>query len=169
MANPHNVKVQSARHSVLEIPGSVVAYLRRYCQPRSSPETGGALGGYFRKNGNLVVSHVMPPSPRSKSGLFWFKRHRGDAQVFVNSVFTDTEGAANYIGEWHTHPEPHPTPSSHDFKMMSDLLKNSRLETNYLVGLIVGDNGELCVWFQDKNGNREVFQAAVTAQPRKRT
>ncbi|HTX67171.1 MAG TPA: Mov34/MPN/PAD-1 family protein, partial [Opitutaceae bacterium] len=116
-----------------------------------------------------VLSHVMPPSPRSRAGLFWFKRHRGDAQIFVNTVFADTGGAANYIGEWHTHPETHPSPSSRDFKMMSDLLKNSRLETSYVIGLIVGDTGELCAWFQDKEGNREVFRAVVAGQQPKVT
>jgi integrative and conjugative element protein (TIGR02256 family) len=145
----------------VEVPTAVIGYLRRYCQRLGTHETGGALGGYFRKYGILVISHVMPPSPRNKAGWFWLKRHRGDAQTFVNSVFVDTQGAANYVGEWHTHPEPHPSPSAYDFKMLTDLLKRSKLEIGFLVGIIVGDTGEICLWLQDAAGNREIFPAAV--------
>jgi integrative and conjugative element protein (TIGR02256 family) len=158
------VTITSGRFGKIEVPREVVTYLRRHCQKPRTPETGGALGGYFRKGGTLVVSHVMPPSPRNKAGFAWLKRHRGDAQIFVNAVFADSGGAANYIGEWHTHPEPHPTPSGRDFKMMEDLLKRSKLEIGFLVGLIVGDTGEICLWLQDAAGNREVFAAAMAAK-----
>ena len=161
------MKISSKRFGRVELPAVVVAYLRRYCQAVGALETGGALGGYFRKDGALVVSHVMPPSARSKAGFFWLKRHRGDAQTFVDSVFADTEGAANYIGEWHTHPEPHPTPSGHDHKMMDDLLRRSKLEITFLIGIIVGDTGELCVWFQDAAGNHDDFPAAGGSGPSK--
>lgn len=155
------MRIKSERFGQIEIPVAVTTYLRRYCQKRGAAETGGALGGYFQKGGRLVISHVMPPSPRNKAGVFWLKRHRGDAQTFVNSVFSDTKGAANYVGEWHTHPEPHPTPSGHDYKMMADLLKRSKLEISFLVGIILGDTGEICVWLQDSaKGKREVFPAA---------
>lgn len=162
MGNNSDMRIKSERFGQVEVPAAIAAYLRRYCQQPGAAETGGALGGYFQKSGTLVISHVMPPSPRNKAGLFWLKRHRGDAQTFVNSVFADTAGAANYVGEWHTHPEPHPSPSIRDRKMMADLLKRSKLEIAFLVGFIVGDTGEICVWLQDAAGNREVFPAALS-------
>lgn len=146
------MNITSPRFGRIELPDAVIDYLIRFKQPHTAPETGGALGGYFRRDNTLVISHVMPPSQRSEAGFSWFKRHRGDAQIFVNTVFTDSGGAANYAGEWHTHPEPFPEPSGHDRKMMKDLLKRSKLEIDFLVGVIVGNTGRLCVWLQDKSG-----------------
>ncbi len=154
------MKITSPRYGRIELPAPVIAYLIRFKQPRTAPETGGAIGGYFRRDGVLVISHVMPPSPRSLGGFSWFKRHRGDAQIFVNTVFTDSGGAANYVGEWHTHPEPFPEPSTRDRKMMNDLLKRSKLEIDFLIGIIVGDTGRLCIWIQDKRGDLEILLAS---------
>jgi len=154
------MKLTSQHFGRIELPAPVIAYMVRFKQPHTSPETGGALGGYFRRDGTLIISHIMPPSPKSRGGFAWFKRHRGDAQIFVNTVFTDSGGAVNYAGEWHTHPEPFPEPSGRDRKMMNDLLKRSKLEIDFLAGVIVGDTGRLCVWLQDKSGHFEIALAS---------
>lgn len=159
MGIPRSMKIQSERFGHIELQPQIIAYLQSYRQRPGTSETGAALGGYFRSDGTLVISHVMPPSPRNKAGPFWLKRHRGDAQTFVNTIFADTKGAANYVGEWHTHPEEIPYPSPLDFKMLADLLKNSRLEIPFLIGVIVGDTGRISVWIQDGIGNREVFRS----------
>jgi integrative and conjugative element protein (TIGR02256 family) len=97
----------------------------------------------------------MPPSPSNRGGRFWVKRHRGDAQRFVENIFKETDGIVNYMGEWHTHPEPAPTPSGSDRKMMADLLRTSRLEIRFLIGVIVGTSGAIFVWCQDTDGRTE--------------
>jgi integrative and conjugative element protein (TIGR02256 family) len=136
----------------IDFPETTIQFLRSYCQSPTSCETGGVLAGFLRKDNIWVVSHPMPPSPRNRAGRFWVKRHRGDSQKFVENVFKATDGIVNYIGEWHTHPEPVPTPSGKDRKMIDDLLRTSRLEINFLIGVIVGTSGTLCVWCQDAGG-----------------
>jgi hypothetical protein len=42
-----------------------------------------------------------------------------------------------------------------DRKMIADLLRTSRLEIQFLVGVIVGTSGALCVWCQDSSGRVE--------------
>ena len=133
----------------VELPSSAMNFLRRYAQLDSTPETGGVLAGFLRQDDVWVLSHPMRPSPRNRANRFWLKRHRGDAQKFVEEVYSETGGLVNYLGEWHTHPEPTPSPSSDDRKMFRDLLRTSRLEIEFLIGVIVGTSGALCVWCQD--------------------
>jgi len=140
----------------IDIPESTVQFLRGYRQSAIALETGGALAGFLRKDDIWVISHPMAPSPRNRAGRFWVKRHRGDAQKFVEGVFRETDGIVNYIGEWHTHPEPVLTPSGKDRKMIADLLRTSRLEIRFLIGVIVGTSGALCVWCQDADARIEV-------------
>jgi len=102
----------------------------------------------------------MPPSSKSKAGRFWLRRDRGDAQKFIEAAFTESAGALNYVGEWHTHPEPTPSPSCKDVKMMSDILKNSQIETSFVFGLILGTTGSMCFWYQT-NGERWVTALEV--------
>ncbi len=40
--------------------------------------------------------------------------------------------------------------------MIADLLRTSRLEIRFLIGVIVGTSGALCVWCQDADGRIEV-------------
>ncbi len=136
----------------VELPAATVEFLRRYVQLGSALETGGVLAGFLRKDDVWILSHPMQPSPRNRAGRHWLKRHRSDAQKFVDKVYQETGGLVNYLGEWHTHPEPTPSPSLEDRKMLQDLLRTSRLEIRFLIGVIVGMSGSLCVWSQGLNG-----------------
>ena len=40
--------------------------------------------------------------------------------------------------------------------MLKDLLRTSKLEIDFLIGVIVGDTGELCVWVETATGKTEV-------------
>lgn len=140
----------------VELPEATVNFLRGHVQPDAAPETGGALAGFLRQDDVWVLSHPMRPSPRNRAGRTWLKRHRGDAQKFVEEVYTETSGLVNYLGEWHTHPEPTPSPSKDDRKMFRDLLRTSRLEIRFLLGVIVGTSGALCVWCQGDDGDFEL-------------
>jgi integrative and conjugative element protein (TIGR02256 family) len=125
----------------IELPDATVEFLRRHAQLGFALETGGVLAGFLRRDDVWVVSHPMQPSPRNRAGRFWLKRHRGDAQKFVEDAYYETGGIVNYLGEWHTHPEPTPSPSSDDRQMFRGLLQTSRLEIQFLVGVIVGTTG----------------------------
>lgn len=139
----------------VELPESAINFLEPYRQMGDSNETGGVIVGK-KHNGLWVLSTPMAPSPRDQAGRTWHKRNREDAQNFINTEFDRTQGECNYLGEWHTHPEADPRPSSEDYSMLSDLLETSRLEVNFLVGLILGNKTKACLWIQTKTGQREV-------------
>jgi integrative and conjugative element protein (TIGR02256 family) len=100
----------------------------------------------------------MHPSPKNKSGRTWLERDLAAAQDFVDRVHRQSAGQLTYIGEWHTHPEKHPTPSGADIGMLSDILAGSKPPPPYLFGLILGNEGTICLWYQDKDGKVESYR-----------
>ncbi len=155
------MKVKFESVGTIVVRAAALQALRGYRQRPRAAERGGVLAGY-RSGRRWVITHVSPPSARSLGGLFWVRRDRRDAQRFINRVFTETNGTVNYLGEWHTHPEAKPTPSACDRKMLSDLLTISRLEIAFLVGVIVGDTGQLQWWCQTTAGD---FEQAKVESP----
>lgn len=152
--------IRSRTLGIIEVRPAVVAMLRAYRQRPRAAERGGVLAGCRLGPRRWAITHASPPSARSLAGLFWLRRDRRDAQRFINRVFAETHGAVNYLGEWHTHPEPDPIPSGHDRRMLDDLLGSSRLEINFLLGAIVGNTGNLYWWGQSLAGRFESFDIA---------
>lgn len=148
------MKVKFKSVGLIVVGAAALQALRGYRQRPRAAERGGVLAGY-RSGRHWVITHVSPPSARSLGGLFWVRRDRRDAQRFINRVFAETNGAVNYLGEWHTHPEARPTPSACDRKMLCDLLASSRLEIDFLLGAIVGETGRLQWWCQTAAGDFE--------------
>jgi integrative and conjugative element protein (TIGR02256 family) len=148
------MKVKFKSVGAIVVGPAALQALRGYRQRPRAAERGGVLAGYHSDR-HWVITHVSPPSARSLGGLFWLRRDRRDAQRFINRVFAETNGAVNYLGEWHTHPETKPTPSACDRRMLSDLLASSRLEIDFLLGAIVGETGRLQWWCQTAAGDFE--------------
>jgi integrative and conjugative element protein (TIGR02256 family) len=44
----------------------------------------------------------------------------------------------HYVGDWHTHPSPKPTPSSLDYLSMQDMVRASAHRLNGFVLIVVG-------------------------------
>lgn len=81
----------------------------------TSHEAGGVLIGE-RRGESFVVKEVTTPSLRDQSSRFRFIRQFFHHQLAINSANHRTGGTSNYLGEWHTHPQDKPYPSSIDFK-----------------------------------------------------
>jgi integrative and conjugative element protein (TIGR02256 family) len=139
----------------IDVPSSTLSILSNHAQLPHQNETGGVLAGY-RNTCSWVISHPMAPSPQNRSGHRWLKRHRIDAQRFIDTVFDESNGTVNYLGEWHTHPVSCPSTSPEDRQMLRDLLRTSVLEIPFLIGIIVGNTGRIIIWCQSGDGNYEV-------------
>ena len=127
-----------------------------YRQTGRKKETGGVLMGYKANRDVWVISTLMHPSPSNKCGRTWLQRDLAAAQEFVNRVHRQSNGQLTYLGEWHTHPEKEPRPSMADFGMLGDILTASRPAPPFLLGLILGDEGACCLWYQDIKGPQSV-------------
>ncbi len=103
----------------------------------SSTEAGGILMG-FRRDHHLHVDELTCHFPGDTRARTSFCRGRvGHAQIATNR-WTSSGHTSDYLGEWHTHPENHPTPSGTDLREWRALLRG---HDRPLVFLIVGIRG----------------------------
>lgn len=115
--------------------------LERFTQyNRKAPESGGIILGKLI-NGQINILKLSVPTPLDRASRMNFERSKIGAQIIIDYEFYNSNGQLTYLGEWHTHPEEHPTPSSTDLQMLRDQFKNNKLTTDFLVLLIKGTKG----------------------------
>lgn len=95
---------------------------------RRSKESGGILLGQVVGN-KFFITRITMPNKFDQQSRFSFHRDKDVAQILADYEYINSQGKTIYLGEWHTHPELFPTPSSRDIKMIKeqfDLGKNLR-------------------------------------------
>jgi integrative and conjugative element protein (TIGR02256 family) len=75
-------------------------------------ESGGVLlGRHILNTNDIVVDRVTIPMPGDHQRRTRFHRARLLHQEQIDLAWKESKGTCTYLGEWHTHPEPIPTPS----------------------------------------------------------
>ena len=62
----------------------------------------------------IWIEAVTTPMPRDRRSRFSFALRDPGHQRAVSRRFASSDGSAIYLGTWHSHPEPLPTPSRID-------------------------------------------------------
>jgi integrative and conjugative element protein (TIGR02256 family) len=140
----------------------VVETLRQYVQDNPDrAEAGGVLlGRHILGSDDIVVDEVTTPMPQDRRTRFRFFRSREPHQSRLDDAWARSAGSCTYLGEWHTHPERDPYPSSVD---TADWKRKLRDDTysGVLFFVIVGT--EQCrVW----EGTRRGSIARLVAAPK---
>jgi integrative and conjugative element protein (TIGR02256 family) len=105
----------------------------------SQPEGGGVLlGRMIDGSSDIVVDQATKPNPADRRSRFSFIRKKQPAQEKVNRAWADSEGTSVYLGEWHSHPEDFPTPSSKDLRNWKRILRDVKCDYDALFFLIIG-------------------------------
>jgi integrative and conjugative element protein (TIGR02256 family) len=97
-------------------------------------EAGGVLIGKRRGEHFEITAATQPQALDTRSKYHFFRSPTGH-QTTVSYHWKKSDGEENYIGEWHTHPENHPTPSSIDLKEWKRI---SQTNNNPLIVIIQG-------------------------------
>lgn len=79
----------------------------------TSKEAAGVLIGE-RRGQHLVIKRISEPSVGDKRSRHSVDRCGPGHQTAVDEAFAQSDGTLRYLGEWHTHPEDFPSPSSTD-------------------------------------------------------
>ena len=117
--------------SVLEIIGS-------FRQIRGNDnESGGILIGQV-KDDCVYILKATTPNRFDKASKNNFVCNKDISQILIDHEFRNSERRSIYIGEWHTHPEDKPTPSSVDLQMITNQFARNVLNEPFLILLIQG-------------------------------
>ena len=105
----------------------------------SADEAGGImLGRLIVDSCDVVVDEVVGPLSEDRRSRFTFVRPRKQAQQIVDQAWSSSHGTNIYLGEWHTHPEDVPNPSSQDLRNWKRICDSAVFEQDSLFFLIVG-------------------------------
>ena len=98
------------------------------------PEAGGQLFGALEGQ-CIQVKLATGPRRSDRRGRFFFIADRLSERREINALH---KSGLHYFGDWHTHPQPVPTPSGTDLSSMADLFSRSKHELNACLMVIVG-------------------------------
>ena len=102
-----------------------------------SKERGGIVLGQISSD-TIYINRASTPNKFDISSRYRFEREKEAAQIVVDYEFINSNRKIIYLGEWHTHPEKTPKPSSQDKKMIVDQNKYNTLNEPFLLLIIQG-------------------------------
>src|SRR5260221_219252 len=140
---------------LLNFSDSVLQVFQSHAQTGSRPESGGVLLGTVHDRG-LMVTEATVPTKWDRQFRFLFERSPFGHRAAARRAWKKSNGVVRYIGEWHTHPQDVPLPSSIDLDEWRKLAK-VRADGRPLLAVIVGRKG-LHVELIDGEGSRQLFQ-----------
>jgi len=117
-------------------------------------ESGGILLGRVFED-YIFIDKATIPGEGDKRGPLFFHRSKARAQLITNRAFLRSKGKQIYIGEWHTHREKEPHPSFIDKFEIRRAFHKSKLNLNFLILIIVGNDdalGNIWTGYVDENG-----------------
>jgi integrative and conjugative element protein (TIGR02256 family) len=125
------------RRVLLSLDDEVLKVFTRFAQTNvHAPESGGILLGRVRGE-NLEVIEATYPTLWDRGRRFFFERSEQLHQEIARKRWEQTYGTVRYLGEWHTHPEDYPRPSSTDRTEWLKLTR-TRQDNRPMLAVIVG-------------------------------
>jgi integrative and conjugative element protein (TIGR02256 family) len=122
----------------LEFSQEVIDTFLKFRQRPGKNEAGGILLGRVYEQGDVIIDLATTPNRRDKAGPYYFDRSRAAAQEVVDRLWGESGGEKNYLGEWHSHPIAHPSPSGRDRQMIRNMFRQSKLEVEFLFLVVIG-------------------------------
>lgn len=127
----------SDRAVLLNFDASVLAVFANHVQRNARDcEAGGILVGTVHEAG-LLVKEASEPTGRDVRQQYFFERIPFRHRALARSRWRSSAGTMRYLGEWHTHPQDHPTPSALDRAEWMQLARK-RADGRPMLAVIVG-------------------------------
>lgn len=134
------MKLEVGPHQIV-LHAQPIAIMEHFTQRNhKAPEAGGVILGKIIGD-QIQVLKLSVPTSLDKASRTNFNRNKLSAQIILDYEFHNSNGQITYLGEWHTHPEEYPTPSSTDLNMLKDQFKNNKLTIDFILLLIKGSKG----------------------------
>lgn len=78
-------------------------------------ETGGALMGEIQ-GGVLTIRKCILGGPKAVREVAYFEADHPYVEMEIDLEYANSKGRHCYAGEWHSHPQRYPAPSSKDYQ-----------------------------------------------------
>lgn len=125
------------RRTLLYFSDSSLETFNQYVQVRDVDcEAGGLLLGSVHGT-HVLIEQATVPTVWDKRFRYLFERMPFGHEAIALARWTDSQGIIRYLGEWHTHPEDHPHPSSLD-RSEWNRLSAKRRDKRPMLAVIVG-------------------------------
>jgi integrative and conjugative element protein (TIGR02256 family) len=96
---------------LVEIADHVIDTIDRYSRPpENASEAGGILLGSYR-GAHIRIVECSQPLPYDRRTFGLFDRSDHGHQHLAMKHWRESGRTRTFVGEWHTHPESHPSPS----------------------------------------------------------
>jgi integrative and conjugative element protein (TIGR02256 family) len=116
-------------------------------------EAGGILlGRLIIDSQDVIVDSITVPGIRDRRERLRFWRGKSSTQKLVDRAWAESGGTRVYLGEWHSHPEDDPSPSSLDASEQVRVVRTATFEHGFLFFVIVGRQW-VRVWEQTSSGS----------------
>lgn len=109
-----------------------------HARTKPDVETGGVLIGFIDKNNAAVVVESTGAGPNATETKYKFERDADYVQDQLEDAAERLGEKGQYIGEWHSHLEREPSPSTRDVESLTGISEAPNYLTNEPIMLIAG-------------------------------
>lgn len=145
--NSHGGILKISNHALIKMQGFIQD------QPQKTEAGGVLLGRFIVDSSNVVVDDVTVPMAEDIRRRHRYIRRSPKHQEAIDKAWTRSKSRCNYLGGWHTHPEPIPNLSKTDKKDWKRALNIEQFDNDALYFVIAGI-GVICVWEGQKDSGR---------------
>jgi len=141
--------------TLLSFSDSTLETFHQHVQDSDSDcEAGGVLLGSVHGT-HMLIEQATGPTVWDRRFRYLFERMPFGHQAIALSQWVASQGIVRYLGEWHTHPEDYPHPSSLD-RLEWNRLSAKRRDKRSMLAVIVGRKA-LYVELVPSSGRGSVF------------
>lgn len=124
------------------LPHDVISTIARYQLPEESDrEAGGIFIGLYRGR-HIEVVACTEPMLRDVRTPYSFDRKDPGHNAGARQRWKESHHVLTFVGEWHTHPEPTPSPSSIDRRTWTGVMKQCAPNP-----IIFAISGTAAIWY----------------------
>lgn len=126
--------VETGESAVILSEDAIAVMIRFRQKGFMDKEGGGQLFAKFDGR-NTIIMEATSPKPLDKRTRYGFIPSRWMQKLEIKAQH---KLGNHFVGDWHTHPEPVPSPSGEDINSMVDCFRKSHHELKAFLMVIVG-------------------------------
>lgn len=129
--------IENETKLIVRLEEAALSILMSQRQARGANESGGLLFSRLDSDAIISIAEVSIPVKSDIRNKYYFKHDKIKAQKTIEENF---KRGLHYIGDWHSHPQLIPEPSTSDVKSIKDVFQQSRHALNFMVHIIIGQS-----------------------------